>query len=1332
MLRKYCHPFWVYCLVVGVPLSAAGGSSYLTTPRASAERAALKLFSEPLVPLGALPSEAESRALLHALETCPSRNAEPYLPLSEFLDRYPHSPYKASLLANLGRAYLDSSYYSKALDAFGAAWRLSKHAMEPRERGVADLAVGHLAELLSRTGRQEALEALLKELKPRTLHGSAGDRVHQAQASLRAMKEHPELALQCGPEALGAVLGVLKEGKADPRLEAYPSSPQGNSLAQMQVLAKGLGVDMVPARRNAGAEMVVPSMVHWKAGHFSAIVAERDQAYLVKNSSLDGGSWVGKEVFEKEGSGYALVAKAQIPSHGWSSLSGAEAALVWGTGYPRGPVDGNPPTRQNPCPKDTPLFESRRKVEAALSSSGLPECTVGVFPPHCDPRSKSARMAFYGMAANKVALIIKDPPVGYAPPRGPAIEFELSYDQKDISQPQTYSTSNLGPKWTHTFMRRMSVTVTAGTPNTYQWYRVLHGGGRILSGTQTGSTSPEFDWATPDKYQKTSLKFGRPDGQDTLWLKYPDGSVDTYGPDQVAEGYLLTSVADPAGNTVTLAYDATKRLTSITDALGQVTTLSYEGSDPLKITKVTDPFGRFATFQYNASGQLSSITDVIGIVSSFTYGPNAESPTAPADFINAMTTPYGTHTFAMGMNGVDRWLQATDPYGATERMEYRYSVGVASPPTVPVGSINNLITSMNTFYWDKRATALYPGDFNKAKIYHWLQTGYEGSASPILRSEKNPLESRVFYKYDNSATDYYELSNTLPLSTARILDDGSEQRSTYEYNAWGKVTKETDPSGRVTTWVFSPDGLDLLEVRNITGTNNDLLASFTYNTQHKPLTAKDAAGQTTTFTYNTWGQPTSITNPKNETTTLTYDGQGYLTQILGPLPGATTAFTYDTYGRLASVTPPGTGTTSYQYDALDRPTRVDFADGTYIANVYDRLDLRRARDRSGNWTLMTHNALGQLEEVQDVQGRVTHLGWCGCGTLESLRDPMGRITQWARDLQGRVVSKINDDWNRTNYLYDGAGRVIQRTDAKNQITNFAYFNDDNLKQVSYSNVLKATPTTSYTYDPIFNRVATITGPKGTSTFAYHPIGATPGLGAGRLSTVTNSRPNRNLTFGYDELGRVTTHAVNGLNQTRAFDALGRLTSASNPLGPFTYAYDGVTNRLSNIALPSGQNTQYTYFDNLGMNRLQTLQNRKGDGTTISKFDYAYDVEDRISAWTQQADAATPRVYGLSYDAVGQVLNATLHDGTITGTILKTYVFGYDDAGNRTSEQIDNQVTTADHNGLNQLIGTRTSLASAPIVKPVDTETSVRPKPGFRPSPLISSKRSPAKAPGLAH
>ena len=135
-----------------------------------------------------------------------------------------------------------------------------------------------------------------------------------------------------------------------------------------------------------------------------------------------------------------------------------------------------------------------------------------------------------------------------------------------------------------------------------------------------------------------------------------------------------------------LDYDAHFRVVTLTDALGQVTRVSYDlPGDPLKITQVTDPFGRSATFSYDAQGRLVKITDVIGITSEFTYD---------GDFVTSLTTPTGRRRSAPAWwrtsdpglrryENVNRWLEATDPLGDTERLEVRATADGPGPAGLP-------------------------------------------------------------------------------------------------------------------------------------------------------------------------------------------------------------------------------------------------------------------------------------------------------------------------------------------------------------------------------------------------------------------------------------------------------------------------------------------------------------------------------------------------------------------------------------------------------------------------------------------------------------------------
>jgi YD repeat-containing protein len=63
-----------------------------------------------------------------------------------------------------------------------------------------------------------------------------------------------------------------------------------------------------------------------------------------------------------------------------------------------------------------------------------------------------------------------------------------------------------------------------------------------------------------------------------------------------------------------------------------------------------------------------------------------------------------------------------------------------------------------------------------------------------------------------------------------VLDDGSTQLHTFAYNGFGHVTNAVDPLGRELSFLYATNGIDLLEVRQTRGANNELLARMTPTT----------------------------------------------------------------------------------------------------------------------------------------------------------------------------------------------------------------------------------------------------------------------------------------------------------------------------------------------------------------------------------------------------------------------------------------------------------------------------------------------------------------------
>ena len=216
-----------------VPTPAAT-LEFSSTPSDS-EFAQVGLFLQPLVPLGTTTPE-ENRlfaSALKAYEVLQRRHDYDRVEsLEAFLHTLPRSAWRASLLVGLGATYRSSGRMSKALEAWQAAWDLSKGFDSGREHSLGDAVAGYLSQLEAYLGRKETLAPLLAELRNRPIYGSARQMVSNSASGLDDMFNRPEESFRCGPLALQRFLeslGAASVGAAIRVLLLAKSSPQGLS-----------------------------------------------------------------------------------------------------------------------------------------------------------------------------------------------------------------------------------------------------------------------------------------------------------------------------------------------------------------------------------------------------------------------------------------------------------------------------------------------------------------------------------------------------------------------------------------------------------------------------------------------------------------------------------------------------------------------------------------------------------------------------------------------------------------------------------------------------------------------------------------------------------------------------------------------------------------------------------------------------------------------------------------------------------------------------------------------------------------------------------------------
>ena len=74
-----------------------------------------------------------------------------------------------------------------------------------------------------------------------------------------------------------------------------------------------------------------PSVVHWKVGHYAAMVRREGDRYLLQDPTFGNDVWATRQALEAETSGYFLIPPGALPP-GWRSVSESEGETVWGKG----------------------------------------------------------------------------------------------------------------------------------------------------------------------------------------------------------------------------------------------------------------------------------------------------------------------------------------------------------------------------------------------------------------------------------------------------------------------------------------------------------------------------------------------------------------------------------------------------------------------------------------------------------------------------------------------------------------------------------------------------------------------------------------------------------------------------------------------------------------------------------------------------------------------------------------------------------------------------------------------------------------------------------------
>ncbi len=731
---------------------------------------------------------------------------------------------------------------------------------------------------------------------------------------------------------------------------------------------------------------------------------------------------------------------------------------------------------------------------------------------------------------------------------------------------------------------------------------VIQGNGVSLT---DGSGNAYFFQANVDMLGNTTYVV-----PDALWgraamSKNADGSYTLAWNDASLEQFnssgQLTSRTDPNGNVTSYTYVlGSGALATITDFTG-TTTFNYMSG---MLASTVDFAGRTTSYTYDAAGRLTSVT-----LPDPGHGEATPQTTYAYDSATGLLSSYanssGTTTITY-----DAWrsvTRITHPNGTYKSFSAPLEQALVNTSTGLGGSSNP-------------APLVYLSNIVGTETdENGNTTRYTIDQYGLRTSSADALGNTTAYEYDaqgrvtkvteppltvggpNLVTQYaYDNQSNL---TRVDFPDGTHATWTYD-SSFNKVTSQTDPAGRVTTYTLDATNGNVLSMTQVSTAGN-LVTSYTYTPA--PILSTDPPG----------GLPATITDPRGIVTAISYNAHGLPIQIVyaqGTIDQASVSLTYDSADNPATYTDELGRVASFSYDNLNRliqtllpaPDPNNPAVAPVISAFYNALGKKTSEtDPLGRVSTFSYGAFGHLTRVQQpdpaggVNYTVTQFGDDAAGNRTTISDPLGRIMTFGYDSANRQTSVQAPNpvgggagGPTKSVVYDALGNVIKSFDFGGNATDLTYDAMGRVLSVTgpAPSVGAPRPVTAFTYNAD-GQVLSTSDPLGhTTTYVYDDFGRLTQEtlpdpdGAGPLTSSVlhwSYDADNNLVSQSDALGHVTAYA---------YDFRNRRTSETNPLtGVTRFSYDRAGN-LTSLQDPDGNTTLFVYD---GLNRLKSETNPLG-------------------------------------------------------------------------------------------------------------------------------------------
>ncbi|MFR8602683.1 MAG: RHS repeat-associated core domain-containing protein [Ruminococcus sp.] len=731
---------------------------------------------------------------------------------------------------------------------------------------------------------------------------------------------------------------------------------------------------------------------------------------------------------------------------------------------------------------------------------------------------------------------------------------------------------------------------------------------------------------------------------------------------------------DESRNATIKAYDSNgtrllKEATSL-HPLSQtdINTVTADNFDPVKYLAANEASYAITSHEYYADSYVSGI----------------------AGLIRATTDPEGNVTeYDYYKDGVGKGLVKSktlkDGNTVVNTVSYEYNAQLQVSKETTSFDISKNLYSVKEYEYDKFNNVTVTRDYGTGSIPATTIAEYD------LLSRKT-AEYAPNYSADKS---HGSLTTYYPDGNKKSETDAEGNVTSYVYDAYGNITKQTDPDGTISLTEY--DGLqrekakyfkaDSESSKQIQSTTSyEFIKNYSvdvYTGLDNSSSKSSSALKTTNTTYITADkQVVSEVLTSFKQKTIYEKTNGKIKKTNAYYANGEIACEIDALGNITKYE----NTTLESANGICKVSRTYTPFNTKTDGSVNYSITENQYDKNGNVTLAKQTV--QKQDSDTIKYSVT----------ENQYNAQGLLTQVTLS-----DGTSNSEKNITKYLYNNAG--IQTT----MLTGLHVDSDSDYLKTNYEydawgHLVKTTDSTGYdsgitTYD-LNGNALTVTDANGNvTTNTYDALNR---ILIANIVHSNDSSKNVSKSYEYDKMGRVQCVNINNEQTLYLYDDLGRKITEESNTGFKGYYYEGISQNVSSYFIGRNhqivyENISYTYDDEMrvvqvkesgnltasyaydengnkisetlangvvstysynGCNKVTKIVTKSGK-SDISSYEYSYYL-DGSDACKVRNENGTIETTSYDYDGLKRLTKESISNGKIADT----YAYEYDDYGNR--------------------------------------------------------------------